>query len=355
MYQISFQTTMCASKTVLRDIMKKKVCIIYTGGTIGMKKTPHGYDSEPGYLQDYLLSLPEITHPEIPELHFIEYDPLLDSVNIAPENWNALADTIVEHYDDFDGFVVLHGTDTMAFTASALSFMLEDLGKPVILTGSQIPVSELRSDGVTNLLGAITIAAHYSIPEVCLYFDKYLLRGNRSKKIDSNGFGAFKAPNFSALAKVGVNIDVRSHLLLPNKNKPLKTHAMKPCNIATVRLYPGISESILKHVVNQDLQALIIETYGTGNVPSNNEAVINLIKQTQAQNIIAINKSQCIKGKVNMDAYATGEIMRTSGMLSASGMTIEAVITKLYYLLSRYSDADLIRELFVKNLRGERQ
>jgi L-asparaginase len=333
--------------------MTKKICIVYTGGTIGMKRSDKGYETAPGFLKEYLSAHPAVNHPEVPDLHFIEYDPLIDSANMTPDHWNALAKTIQLEYDKFDGFVVLHGTDTMAYTASVLSFMLEHLSKPVIITGSQIPIGEIRSDAIKNLMGAITIAAHYTIPEVCIFFDTYLFRGNRAKKVDATGFGAFKSPNFPALARVGVNIDVRSKLVLPMPEQPLSIVFIKPCDIAILRLYPGIQESSIAKIITQPVKAVVLETFGLGNIPNDNQALFDLFRQATEQGILLINVSQCVRAKVNMNAYATAHDLKVARVLSGHDMTIEAVIGKLYYLLSQKLSMDELRARFEYDLRGE--
>lgn len=332
---------------------KKKIYIAYTGGTIGMSPTPTGYVPLTGHLQNTLANMPEFHRAEMPEFTLHEYAPLMDSSDMSPEDWNRVAADIQQHYDDFDGFVILHGTDTMAYTASALSFMLQGLNKPVIVTGSQIPLSELRSDGQVNLLNALYLAANYPLPEVTLYFNNKLLRGNRATKSDADGFDAFSSPNFPTLIDVGIAIKlnraVKQHL--PGRRQ-LRVQPITPQPIGMIRLYPGIMPELIQNILRQPVRALLLHSYGVGNAP-NNPALLGALKKAAEDGIIIVNCSQCMKGRVNMNGYATGHHLLETGTISGADMTTEATLTKLHYLLSQQLPTELIREKMQLNLCGE--
>lgn len=333
---------------------KKKIYIAYTGGTIGMKKSSQGYIPVEGYITDVVNSLPELFRDEMPEFVINEYNPVIDSSNMSPNDWQVIANDIATNYDEFDGFVVLHGTDTMAYTASALSFMLENLNKPVIVTGSQIPLSEIRSDGQANLLNALYLAAKYPIPEVSLFFNNKLLRGNRSTKADSTGFNAFDSPNFDPLATAGIQIKIEAgKVVAPSNIEPLEVVTISGQPIGVVTLYPGISHTVIANVLAQPVNALIVQSYGVGNAPQNS-ALIAELRNAHEREILIVNRTQCFRGQVNMDGYATGHVLKDAGALSAADMTLEACLTKLHYLLSQDLSYDQRRALFIENLKGER-
>jgi len=331
----------------------KKIYIAYTGGTIGMKKSPNGYIPVEGYITNVVNSLPELHRAEMPAFTIKEYSPLLDSSNMTPNDWQTIANDIKRHYSDYDGFVVLHGTDTMAYTASALSFMFEDLDKPVIVTGSQIPLSEIRSDGQANLLNALYLAAHYPIAEVGLFFNNHLFRGNRSTKSNSTGFEAFSSPNFKPLITAGIDIEVKQGQILANESKSeLNVTSIQNQEIGVVSLYPGISPLVVKNTLAQPVKALIIQSYGVGNAPED-PALLAEIKTAHQRGILVVNRTQCYSGTVNMDGYATGHALKDAGVLSAKDMTLEACLTKLHYILSQNLDYQQSRTLFETDLRGE--
>lgn len=334
--------------------MNKKVYIAYTGGTIGMKKSPQGYIPVEGYITNVLNSMEELNRPEMPEFTIKEYCPLLDSSNMTPSDWQLIADDVKHHYADYDAFVVLHGTDTMAYTASALSFMLENLGKPVIVTGSQIPLSQIRSDGLHNLLNALYLAVHYPIAEVGLFFNNRLYRGNRATKADADGFNAFESPNYPALVEAGIHIEVNQRALLPQQSQPdeLQVINIKDQPIGVVSLYPGISHLVIANILAQPVNALIIQSYGVGNAPENPE----LLKEIAAANereILVVNRTQCHSGSVDMEGYATGNALKQAGVLSAYDMTLEACLTKIHHLLSQNLPFAEVRKRFSENLKGE--
>ena len=334
--------------------MRKRVYIAYTGGTIGMKKAGGSYTPVPGYLQIQMEQIPELNSESLPAYEIHEYDPLLDSSNMAPRHWLIIAEDIVSHYDAYDGFIVLHGTDTMAYTASALPFMLQDLQKPVILTGAQIPLCELRNDARENLITALMIAANYEIPEVCLCFGSKLLRGNRATKVDADGFDAFDSPNFPPLGSLGIEIKINRNLVLrpAGRPKPVAVRPMKASSVAVLRLFPGISAAILRNVLQPPVEGLVLETYGIGNGPQD-RALIAELKMAVQRGVVIINCTQCIKGSVNMEDYATGSALAGAGLISGFDMTVEAALAKLAYLFGRSLPPDVVKEQMQTDLHGE--
>lgn len=332
---------------------RKSIYIAYTGGTIGMVKSNFGYIPKAGFMTDYLNSLSELQRPEMPKFSVHEYDPLIDSSDMSPSDWQRIADDIKDNYDDYDGFIILHGTDTMAYTASALSFMFENLSKPVIVTGSQIPISELRSDGQSNLLNALHIAASYPINEVTLFFNNTLLRGNRCTKSHADGFEAFSSPNFPPLLKAGININLSSVAQLDKKSSlPFIVHPIVQQPIGIVMLYPGISAEVIRNILRQPVNALILLTFGVGNAPQDPEMLKELTEAT-ARGVVIINLTQCLAGKVNMGGYATGNALARAGVLSGYDMTVEAALAKLHFLLSQDLETDSIRSLMQQDIHGE--
>lgn len=334
--------------------MKKKIYVAYTGGTIGMKQSEQGFVPVMGHLTKSIESLPEFHRSEMPSFTINEYQPLIDSSNMTPADWQRIANDIKAHYDEYDGFVVLHGTDTMAYTSSALSFMFENLSKPVIVTGSQIPLSQLRSDGQVNVLNALYIAANYPINEVSLFFNNKLFRGNRCIKAYADGFNAFDSPNMQPLLEAGINITLLAGSITNNESNTdtLKLSNITPQPIGVVHLYPGITSEVIDNVIRQPVKALILRSYGVGNAPQD-KAILACLKKAQKNEIIVVNCSQCIKGKVNMSGYATGNALSEVGVVSGNDMTLEATLTKLHYLLSLELTFDEVRNLITQDLRGE--
>ncbi|WP_194755600.1 asparaginase [Aliidiomarina indica] len=335
-----------------RSTARKRIYIAYTGGTIGMMKSAHGYVPAPGFLAESIKGMPEFYRPEMPEFTLCEYAPLMDSSDMTPHDWQRIAQDIQEHYADYDGFVILHGTDTMAYTASALSFMFANLGKPVIVTGSQIPLAALRSDGQTNLLNALYLAAHYPIHEVTLFFNNRLFRGNRATKADADGFDAFASPNFPALLEAGIDIEMIAGEVEPIRHTPLEVASIAAQEIGVVTLYPGMSEKIIDNLVQHPVKALILQSYGVGNAPQHG-ALIKSLKRAIQAGVIVLNCTQCFKGTVNMQGYATGNALADIGVTAGYDLTIEAALTKLHYLLSIETDTDEIKRALAENLRGE--
>jgi len=333
-------------------MQKKNIYVAYTGGTIGMQRSAQGYIPVSGHLQQQLADMPEFHRPEMPDFTIHEYQPLIDSSDMTPEDWQSIAEDIRQNYDRYDGFVILHGTDTMAFTASALSFMLENLAKPVIVTGSQIPLAELRSDGQQNLLNSLYVAANYPISEVSLFFNNTLYRGNRTTKAHADGFNAFASPNLPALLEAGIHIRRLNTPPAPAGQGELKVHTITPQPIGVVTIYPGISADVVRNFLRQPVKALILRSYGVGNAPQNKEFLAEL-QQASERGIVVVNLTQCISGKVNMAGYATGNALEHAGVISGSDLTVEAALTKLHFLLSQDLSADQIRARMQQNLRGE--
>ncbi len=332
---------------------RKHIYIAYTGGTIGMKKSTHGYVPVAGFMEKQLAGMPEFHRDEMPEFTVHEYEPLIDSSDMTPEDWQKIADDIHDNYEKYDGFVILHGTDTMAYTASALSFMLENLAKPVIVTGSQIPLAELRSDGQANLLNALHIAANYPINEVTLFFNNQLMRGNRSTKSHADGFNAFTSPNIPALLEAGINIQVSNGVEVGKiPDGKFKVHKITPQPIGVITMYPGISHEVIRNTLLQPVNAMILLTFGVGNAPQNAELLAQLQDASQ-RGVIVVNLTQCLAGKVNMGGYATGCALADAGVISGFDMTPEAALAKLHYLLSQNLSYEEVKDKMQQVLRGE--
>ena len=344
----------------------RRVLIIYTGGTIGMQQGENGYTPVAGWMEEQLRSRYAFQDPYAPprttppsksgvriSYDIVEYDPLLDSANMETRHWVQIAQDIKKYYHEYDGFLVLHGTDTMAYTASALSFMLVNLRKTVVLTGSQIPLSELRNDAVNNLFGALTMAGLYEIPEVCLYFNNKLYRGNRCQKMDSSGLGAFSSSNLAPLAKVGVEIEVAWHLILQAPVRPLRLRLIKEQNVGAFRIFPGMSASLLRQFLQPPIRGVVLETYGSGNIPATRMDVLEALREAIDRGVVIINCTQCAKGTV-ISAYESGSVLSKIGVISGADLTIEAALTKLAYILSQPDlSPDHISRLMQKSLRGE--
>jgi L-asparaginase len=340
------------------DNKKTSILIIYTGGTIGMVQ-----DQETGALKPFRF---DNILEEVPELRKFGYnlssfafDPPLDSSNVNPEAWIKVAEIIEQNYTSFDGFIVLHGTDTMAYSASALSFMLENLDKPVIFTGSQLPIGSLRTDGKENLISSVEIAAAVKdgesvVPEVGIYFENMLYRGNRTTKNNTADFNAFMSGNYPPLAESGVHIRYNySAIRYTNNKTPLVVHKQLDNNLAILKLFPGISRAVVESTFNiRRLRAVILETFGAGNAPEQ-DWFIQSMKDALQQGIIVMNVTQCNTGSVEMGVYETSRKLAEAGVISGRDITTEAAVTKLMYLTGVSTDKDWIARHLILSLRGE--
>lgn len=335
---------------------RPRVCILHVGGTIGMVRTASGYEPQPGFLQRYIAAMPELARPEVPAHDVVSLEPLLDSADMAPDDWVRIAAAIAARYDDYVGFVVVHGTDTMAYTASALSFLLPNLRKPVILTGSQLSLENVRSDGREHIITALMLAGTLAVPEVCIYFASRLLRGNRAQKIHNHDFVAFASGNLAPLATVGVSVDVATHLVRAPGQGPLVAPALtcRP-EVAALRLFPGIGAQMLEQLLAPPMQGLVLETYGVGNAPSRDPAVLAAISAATSgpREVVVVNCSQCHGGSVRQTLYSTGAALARCGVISGRDMTPEAALTKLYCLLAAGLSPAEVRARMQQDLAGE--
>lgn len=340
--------------------MDRKILLIYTGGTIGMKQ-----DSETMLLKPF--DFHQIMR-EVPELRkfgytidSISFDPPIDSSDVRPAFWVKLAGIIQANYRFYDGFVVLHGTDTMSYSASVMSFMLENLEKPVIFTGSQLPIGMLRTDGKENLISSIELAAdrdesgHPRICEVCIYFESQLYRGNRTIKYNAENFRAFRSANYPVLADVGIHIKYNTSVLYrPDTwGKPLRLHTELDTRVAVLKIFPGITEPLVRGILSAEgLRAVVLETYGSGNSLSDGW-FLDAIRDFTGNGGVIVNISQCPAGTVDMGAYANGDILRRAGVVCGRDMTTEAAVTKLFVLLGQYSDSKEVAKKMEIGVSGE--
>lgn len=336
-----------------------RILLIYTGGTIGMGRNKTTGALEPLNFEHLLSRLPELEQVKTAiDVH--QFDNPMDSSDMDPTVWAKIVGIIDTKYAEYDGFVVLHGTDTMAYTASALSFMLQNLTKPVILTGSQLPIGQLRTDGKENLITSIELASYTEdgitspIPEVCIYFSGRLLRGNRSTKQNAEQFNAFESFNYPHLCEAGVNFNFAyHHILKPDYDKPLTVHYDMNPNILVFSLFPGIRESMVKHIIdNSEMKGMVIRSYGSGNAPQQTW-LSNLIRKATDKGVVVVNISQCMAGRVEMSLYGAGLHLLNAGVISGYDSTIEAATTKLMHLTAIHKNPEEVVSHMKRSLAGE--
>lgn len=335
------------------------VLLIYTGGTIGMIQNP-----VTGALEAFNFDQLKENVPELKRFNYhiqsYQFQSPIDSSDMEPSLWSKLVEVITRNYDQYDGFVILHGTDTMAYTASALSFMLENLSKPVILTGSQLPIGMLRTDGKENLITAIEIAAAKHddgtavVPEVCIFFENKLLRGNRTTKINAENFNAFRSYNYPVLATAGIHIKYDyNYIRKPDLSKPLKPHYVYDTNVIVLTLFPGIQENLICNLLHTPgLRAVVLKTYGSGNAPQK-PWFVQALKEATERGIVIVNISQCATGRVEMGRYETSLQLIEAGVISGYDSTVESILTKLMFILGHGKNQDEIRQLMNIDMAGE--
>ncbi len=334
--------------------MRRRILIIYTGGTIGMRPSVQGYVPMAGFHDLVMQQLGRGALEQLPDFDLLESNRLIDSANLLPSDWSQIASQLISHWQDYDGFVVLHGTDTMAYTASALSFMLQGTDKPVIFTGSQIPLMELRNDALDNLVTALILAGNYAIPEVCIFFNGRLLRGNRSTKVKSAGFDAFDSPNFPHLGQVGIHIELQQALLLQARPPAPCLAVFDPDAVIVMQTYPGMTARGLELLLaTPAVKGLVLQTYGAGNPPDANRALIDALDQASNRGVVILNITQCPQGAVSQGAYATGATLNRIGVVPGGDMTLEAAFTKLHFLISQSLPVDAMRDALQQSLCGE--
>ncbi len=340
--------------------MQRRILLIYTGGTIGMNRNPLTGALEPFDFEHLLYNVPELEQFDT-LIETYQFSPPIDSSDMNPTRWTELSHCIADHYEHYDGFVVLHGTDTMAYTASALSFMLENLTKPVIFTGSQLPIGQLRTDGKENLITSIEMAAACDdegralAPEVGIYFNSHLLRGNRTTKQSAEEFNAFESFNYPHLADAGVNICFhRDRMLKPDFTRPLTPHFRLDNNVIIFSLFPGIREDLIRHIIHTpNLKAIVMRTFGSGNAPQS-PWLLQALKEGTRNGKVIVNISQCMQGAVEMSRYDCGYHLQEAGVISGRDQTVESAVTKLMFLQSHYPDSpDMVRKLMQQSIRGE--
>lgn len=340
--------------------VKSSILLIYTGGTIGMKEDPAEQTLKPFDFEQILDEVPELGKFAC-RIDSRTFSPLIDSSDVEPSNWQELAKLIDEEYDNYDGFVVLHGTDTMAYSASALSFMIEGLTKPVIFTGSQLPIGAPRTDGKENLISSVEIASakddegNARVPEVCICFDNVLMRGNRTTKMNADNFRAFRSENWPYLAEAGIHIKYNTQAILKpaDLSKRPVFHTRLDTRVSILKIHPGITPQMVRDILcGTQTRAVIIETYGAGNAPSR-EWFLSIVREAEAMGKVLLNVTQCIAGGVNMDIYATGKGLKEAGVVNGYDSTTESALAKLFHLLGESDDNAYVKAMLERNLRGE--
>lgn len=339
---------------------KSALLLIYTGGTIGMKQDMKDLTLKPFDFSQILDEVPEIRKFAF-KIDTYSFEPPIDSSDVEPSLWQDLARLIKEKYEDYDGFIILHGTDTMSYSASALSFMLDGLTKPVIFTGSQLPIGVPRTDGKENLISAVEIASakdeegHPAVPEVCVCFDSLLMRGNRSTKVNSEVFRAFQSPNFPPLAEAGINIRYNNeYIRKPNDwYQSLTINTELDTRVSILKIHPGITPEVVRNILcGKDTRAIIMETYGSGNAPTR-DWFLDIVKESSAMNKIIVNVTQCLAGTVNMNIYANGKALERAGVIDGYDSTTESALAKLFYLMGKSRDNERVKAMMSRNLKGE--
>ena len=337
---------------------RPKILIIYTGGTIGMIENPETRALQPFNFDHLMDNVPKVKKLDY-DIDNLQFNPPIDSSNMDPTHWRDIALAIEEHYDRYDGFVVLHGTDTMAFTASALSFMLENLSKPVIITGSQLPIGEVRTDGEENLITALQVAAAIDekgrprVQEVAILFENYLWRGNRATKMSADNFNAFKSFNYPELAEIGLDIDYNEASLRKMPPRPLRVCTDMDTNVMFLELNPGMTEQTLDYLLHTPgIKGIVLKTYGAGNTPSH-PWFIKCIKEAVERGVVIVNVTQCVNGGVNCTLYETGKTLLDAGVISGADMTSEAAITKMMFLFGMRYSPSMVKKYMVSDLCGE--
>lgn len=339
---------------------KSALLLIYTGGTIGMKQDMKDLTLKPFDFSQILDEVPEIRKFAF-KIDTYSFEPPIDSSDVEPSLWQDLARLIKEKYEDYDGFIILHGTDTMSYSASALSFMLDGLTKPVIFTGSQLPIGVPRTDGKENLISAVEIASakdeegHPAVPEVCVCFDSLLMRGNRSTKVNSEVFRAFQSPNFPPLAEAGINIRYNNeYIRKPNDwYQSLTINTELDTRVSILKIHPGITPEVVRNILcGKDTRAIIMETYGSGNAPTR-DWFLDIVKESSAMNKIIVNVTQCLAGTVNMNIYANGKALERAGVIDGYDSTTESALAKLFYLMGKNRDNEWVKAMMSRNLKGE--
>lgn len=339
--------------------MQPRILIVYTGGTIGMIENPETRALEPFDFSHLMENVPKVKMLDY-KIDNIQFNPPIDSSNMNVDHWRLMVKSIADNYDNYDGFVVLHGTDTMAYTASALSFMLQNLDKPVIITGSQLPIGEVRTDGEENLITALQIAAsrgddgNPTVREVAILFENYLWRGNRSTKRSADNFNAFRSNNYPELAKIGLGIQFKRASLEHHKVKgPIQVFPEMDTNVTAIDLFPGLNERIFTHLLGiPGIKGIVLRTYGTGNAPTD-AWFLNAVRRTVDSGVVIVNVTQCVNGGVHPKRYLTGDMLTSTGVISGYDITFEAAIAKMMHLFGRGFSPAEVRERFVHPIAGE--